>query len=669
MKIEIKKLTLSNFKGIRSFSIMFNAVTNIHGDNATGKTTLMDAFLWLLFGKDSTDRKDFEIKTLDENNQPFHHLDHEVEAILIIDGNEITLRRSLREKWVKTRGATTSEFKGHETGYFWNDVPLKQEEYQAKIAGLVDERLFKLITNTTYFNNLKWQDRRAVLMQMAGTISDIDVLNEIGAGNDESFKPLVKALQEKKTIEEFKKEITAKKKKLKDELILLPSRIEEAGRALPEEKNYKEIEILLNDTLSNLETTDGLLMNKTKAAKEHQAAISEKIKEVGELRSENQQIEFEEKNNVQLTNQDRQQVIIDKKALLRTKVDEKNRLLGEYDIDSKKLERLQADKKALTVKWESVSNEQLVFNDNDFHCPACKRAFEDSDIESKKSTLLANFNTDKSKRLDEIVTQGKRTAEEILVLTSKIATTTLKGVSLKSEIEVLQTDIAILDEEFATISASGGERVKHALHTNTIWQANNEKIALLNEEINTPFNADDNTELLSRKRDISEKLDVLKRELQTKDQREKQLARIKELEAQEQTMAQELASLEGVEYSIDRFTRAKMDTLESRINGRFKLVQFKMFEEQINGGQAEACTTLLNGVPYADANTAGKIQAGLDIINTLSEHYDVLAPVWVDNRESVVKLPETNCQLINLIVSAPDKKLRIENAVKLEAVA
>jgi len=669
MKIEIKKLSLSNFKGIRSLTIAFDSVTNILGDNATGKTTLMDAFLWLLFGKDSTDRKDFEIKTLDENNQPFHHLDHEVEAILVVDGNEITLRRSLREKWVKTRGATTSEFKGHETGYFWNDVPMKQEEYQAKIAGLVDERLFKLITNTTYFNNLKWQDRRAVLMQMAGTISDIDVLNEIGAGNDESFKPLVKALQEKKTIEEFKKEISAKKKKFKDELLLLPSRIEEANRALPEDKNYKEIEILLNDAATNLDTTESLLMNKTKAAKEHQAAITAKIKEVGDNRARNQQIEFEEKNKVQQTGRDREQVIIDKKATLRSKLDERNRLLGDYDIDNKKLERLQADKQELTKKWEDVDKEQLVFNDNDFHCPACKRAFEDSDIESKKSTLLANFNSDKSKRLDEIVTQGKKAADEILVLTSKIANTTLKGVSLKSEIEVLQTDIAILDEEHTRLTADEAEQVKKAVATNTEWIAINEKIALLNEEINTPFKADDNTELLNRKRELSTRLDELKRELQTKEQREKQLARIKELEAQEQNMAQELASLEGVEYSIDQFTKAKMDTLESRINGRFKLVQFKMFEEQINGGQVEACTTLLNGVPYSDANTAGKIQAGLDIINTLSDHYGVQAPVWVDNRESVVKLPETNCQLINLIVSAPDKKLRIENAAQLAAVA
>jgi exonuclease SbcC len=133
-------------------------------------------------------------------------------------------------------------------------------------------------------------------------------------------------------------------------------------------------------------------------------------------------------------------------------------------------------------------------------------------------------------------------------------------------------------------------------------------------------------------------------------------------------MAQELASLEGVEYSIEQFTKAKMDMLEARINGRFKLVRFKMFEDQINGGQVEACTTLISGVPFDNANNAARIQAGLDIINTLSDHYGVCAPVWVDNRESVIDLPETKSQLINLVVSESHKKLTVSPG-KLVAMA
>jgi exonuclease SbcC len=221
MKIFLQSLKLTNFKGIRELVATFNQVTNISGQNATGKTTLMDAFLWLFFGKDSTDRKDFEIKTLDENNKPYQRLDHEVEGVLIVDGNELTLRRCYKEKWTKKRGSSEHEFTGHETSYFWNDVPLQQKEYEQKIASLFNENIFKLITNTTYFNSLKWQDRRAVLMQIAGKIDDTEVLERIATvSNKAEVLQITNALNQGKTIDEFKNQLAAKRKKLKDELAL-----------------------------------------------------------------------------------------------------------------------------------------------------------------------------------------------------------------------------------------------------------------------------------------------------------------------------------------------------------------------------------------------------------------------------------------------------------------
>lgn len=668
MKIEIKNLSLTNFKGIRAMSINLNQVTNVFGDNATGKTTLMDAFLWLLFGKDSTDRKDFEIKTLDANNQPYHRLDHEVCAVLIVDGNEITLRRSFKEKWTKKRGETTAEFSGHETGYFWNDVPMKQEEYQAKISSLLDDKLFKLITNTVYFNSLKWQDRRAVLLQIAGTISDDDVLDAIlNAGTPYDFTQLINALKADKSIEEFKKELVAKKKKLKDELLVLPSRISEANLALPEEKDFTEVDAMIETVIADIDNVDGLLMNKSKAVRQHQDAITVKIKEVGTLRQQNTNLEFEEAANVKAAANTREQNIVGKKNILRTKTDEKARFLNEYNKDDEQLKKLVAEKEEQLTKWQIENDKQLVFDDKDFCCPTCKRAYEVNDIEEKKTEFTSNFNADKSKKLHAVNQRGTEIKDTITTLQAKMENTKASGLALKTEIEVLQSDIIILEEEHTRLKADEETQVKNAIKANTVIVANLQKMELLNEEINTPH-AEDNSALLQRKKELQLQLDDLKKQLSTKDARTKQLARIKELEEQENKMAQELASLEGVEFSIEQFTKSKMDELESRINGRFKIVRFKMFEEQINGGQVEACTTLINGVPYADANTAAKIQAGLDIINTLSDHYGVQAPVWVDNRESVVSLPETECQLINLIVSAADKKLRIES-VKESMVA
>lgn len=672
MKIEIKKITLTNFKGIRSLSIPFSDVTNVFGNNATGKTTLMDAFLWLLFDKDSTGRETFEIKTVDENNQPYHRLDHEVEAVLLVDGSEIILRHTMNEIWRKPKGSITEEFSGHEKGYYWNGVPLKQKDYKAKIAELVDENLFKLLTNTTYFNSLKWQDRRAVLSQIAGRIDDMEILDSIqGSISDAHNELLLKAIKEKKHLNNFKEyraELSATKKKLKDQLDLLPSRIAEANLALPEELDYTSIDEQIESVIHDIDNVDGLLNNKSKAARAHQDSISTKIKEAGELNQQLQKIEFAEAGKIKQSAFDRNQVLVNKKNDLRTKQFEKDQMLSEYNKDQEKIKRLTKEKEEATVKHVDVSKEQLKFNENEFHCPACKRAFDESVIDSKKDELTANFNKNKSDRLKLLVEQGTNLAEQISILTTKCENTIANGTKLKESIATLQSDISILEEENNRLMGEEQKQVESAVSANTEHAAIKEKIVLLTEEINTPHETDDNTALMMRKKQLQAQLDTLKSQLQTKGQREKQLSRIKELEQQEGTMAAELASLEGIEFSIDQFVKAAMTTLEDRVNGRFKIVRFKMFEDQINGGEVEACTTLINGVPYADANTAAKIQAGLDIINTLSDHYGVQAPVWVDNRESVIKLPETNCQLINLIVSEADKKLRIESAV-LEAVA
>jgi exonuclease SbcC len=655
MKIELKKLSLSNFKGIRSFEILFDQITDILGDNATGKTTLMDAFLWLFFGKDSTDRKDFEIKTLDANNRPYHRLDHEVAAVIIVDGEQITIRRTFREKWVKKRGSNEQEFTGHSTEFYWNDVPMKESEYQAKVSSIINENIFKLITNTSYFNQLKWQDRRNALLQIAGSISNDDVFSSLSG----DFTELKKALNAKKSLDEFKKEIGAKKKKIKDDLEQIPSRIDEANRSLPEPEDYAAIEAKITTESNELTTIEQQLMDKTESEKKRQEGITTKIREVGTMKSRLQQIEFEEKNKVQEKGRNRLQVIIDKKGVLRNKQDEKSRLLVDYATEEKRRSGLELIAEDLRKKWDSINKEQLVFNENEFKCPACHRDFEADDIDKKKTELTNNFNTDKSKRLEDITARGKKVKEDIEVITVRMGNIKSQGITLASEIEILINDIATLEQENARLAMDETTELNNAIAGNTEYAGILQMIKLRNEEIDTPPAAEDNTNLLARKQALRMIIDDLKKQLATKQQRERILARIEELNNQERTMAQELANLEGIEFSIEQFTKAKMDTLESRINGKFKKVRFKMFEEQINGGQVEACTTLIDGVPYADANTASKIQAGLDIINAFSEHYDVYAPVWIDNRESVIRLPETNSQLINLFVSAAHKKLTI----------
>ena len=169
MEIKIYNLKLKNFKGIKDLEIVFDGKdTNIYGRNATGKTTIFDAFKWLFFDKDSNDRKDFNIKTLDEKNNPIHYLEHEVEATLIIDGQDMNFKKMLKEKWIKKRGQEQQEFSGHETNYWIDEVPIKKKDYEEKINSIIPESLFKLITDPLFFNNqMSWKERRELLINIS----------------------------------------------------------------------------------------------------------------------------------------------------------------------------------------------------------------------------------------------------------------------------------------------------------------------------------------------------------------------------------------------------------------------------------------------------------------------------------------------------------------------
>jgi exonuclease SbcC len=672
MEILLLSLYLRNFKGVRDKKIEFDPEhqTNIFGDNATGKTTLFDAFLWNLFGKNSNDQKDFGLKTFDENNEPFHHLEHEVSATLEIDGVIIDLRKVYYEKWVAKKGSATKEFKGHETAYYWNDVPMKQEDYTAKVSGLLNESIFKLITSTTYFNQLKWQDRRAVLLQIAGKIENVDVLDKIATiKNKTEIFQLTNALNQGKSIDEFKKEISAKKKKIKDELDFIPSMIAEATRALPEEKDFSVVETSIKTVKDDIDNIDGMLSNKSKAYNEHQQSITQKINERQVIIGKMQQLEFSIKNDVQGSAQTRLSAINSERAAFKEKQEQVSIARREYTSAANTKTELSNEAGGLRTKWETINNEELKFNAGEFCCPACKRDFEAADIDAKKTELTNNFNKSKSDRLSAITERGTVITKEIADIDIKLDNLKAKGETLNAEIKIIEERIVQLEEQHSRLTDNEAQEITNAIASHSEYNAFKKQAEDLTQQINDPYTAEDNSALMNRKKELQAQLETLTKELSEKELRTKQLARIAELQSQESSMAQELASFEGVEFTIDQFNQAKMDTLEQRINGRFQIVKFKMYEDQINGGKAEACTTLINGVPYSDANTAAKIQAGLDIINTLSEHYDVKAPVWVDNRESVVKLPETKCQLINLIVSEKDKKIRVESGAVTNRIA
>ena len=666
--IQIKQISLTNFKGLRNQVINFEKNTDIYGANGTGKTTIMDAFLWMLFGKDSTDRKDFEIKTLDKFNVAIPKIEHEVSAVILVNDIEIQVSRILKENWVKKRGSETTEFSGNVTEYYWDGVPMQQKAFQEKVSMILDETVFKMITNPLAFNALKWQDRRNVLIDIAGHISDAD----LAAGNSE-YEKLVSQLTNDKSLADYQKQILASIKKAKEDLKMIPARIDEVSKSKPEVFDFVNLKISLGLKEKALTKVNEAIENKSSAYDGQLDEINQKKVKANNLKSEIEIIENNTRTEIENSLKPDTSTLDSLKRNLETKKGElATSENGLSSLNSKvtslksQIEGVATKMTALRSDWTGENARELTFNDNDFHCPTCKREFESGDVEGKKTKILTSFKTKKSNVLADINTRGANLKSE-----KETLETELKGIedrikSGNSFVETLKTEVKALEDKVAAETSKSNPREdvdKEVLHYNKLLEDKDYQSKLQEWEnlklTITEVPVVDVSDLKEQRTLLSQEIDQLKNDLRNEDQIKTVDNRILALEEEEKTLAQQIADVEKTQFVIERFNKLKIDTLESKINEKFQFVKFRMFESLINGGEAECCDALIDGVPFSDANTASKINAGLDIINTLCEFYQVTAPVFLDNRESIVNIIKCDSQLINLIVSEKDKKLRV----------
>lgn len=660
MKIIIKKLTIVNFKGIKRMEIDFDPdVTTIAGKNASGKTTVFDSCQWLFFGKDSSDRKDFNVKTLNSKGFPVEKQEVDVSGSFETTNGPLTLRRVFREKWVKKQGSKVAEFTGNETLYFWNDVPCSQAEFNAKVSSLIDENLFKLITNSLYFNSLPWKKRREVLFELAGSLSDADIIDSLQG----DYANLLNVLNSGKSIEEYKREISAKKKKVKDELDLIPTRIDEINRNLPEEKDFQTIEVSIDQYKAGINDIDTSIHNASEAHNKEFEAIKTKQDEVNKLKLRQNEVRHE----VQRARDNKANELKSKKSELTDSVAE-----IEANLKSKTtlLESRTTQKEGLTLRvnnlrelWATTNAKQFEFDeDSDFEfsgalsvlCDDCKTKIQNLDVDKKKEQAFKSFQDEKSSSLRLIESQGTNLNKEVEECDTMTAT-------LEKAITALKEDLFLAKEALNVFTVSNVEDTKtldEVLASHDEYLKLGSQVVSLQAEIKTPEPIDLSS-FKTKKVEMNQRIDELKAQLADKETISRSKKRIEELSNQEQDLAQQLADFEGIEFTIDDFNRAKIDTIEAKINGKFKYVTFKLFDRQINGGEVECCDTLVNGIPHGDVNNAAKINAGLDIINALCAHYGVSAPIFCDNAESVNELIHTDSQLIRLVVTN-DETLTVE---------
>ncbi|UKS27177.1 hypothetical protein LOZ80_37955 [Paenibacillus sp. HWE-109] len=656
-EISLASLTLRNFKGIKSFKLETNGKdVQVYGDNAVGKSTLFDAFTWLLFDKDSHNKStsNFKIKTQDKDGNDIHHMEHEVEGVLLIDGKVKTLRKVYAEKWTKKRGSIHQEFNGHNTDHFIDGVPSTKGEFTDFINTVISENIFKLLTSPSYFNELHKNDRRKILLEVCGDISDADVI-----ASDKKLSKLTAILGDR-SIEDHQKTIKARRSEINKELDKLPVRIDEANRSLPDVSELDEV--FLDEDIASVKTK----------IEQKEAELS-RIQNGGEI-SVKEKLQRELEGDLIGLRNSLQSGTMDKVSELRTTLNalrsKQSTLQLSIETHQQKIEhnRLVIERKLeeadrLRNKWVTV-NAEVFTGQHDENCFACNQPLPDDQVKLAHDRAIAHFNREKAERLEAISVTGKAEKRDADSLTAENADLATNLESLISQLEDKKAEVKASESLLETMQAGITDVTAQPAYIEKQAQIDAVKSEILGLRSENQGKIEQvRLELAKIRSEVS-----LLEQHKAKFSQVKQIKeRIEELVAQESELAKEFAKLEEELFLTEEFVRAKVSLLESKINSKFKHVRFKLFETQVNGGLEERCDTLIDGVPYgAGLNNAAEINAGLDIINTLSEYHGFTAPIFVDNAEAVTRMIDTQGQKVSLIVSEQDKQLRVETKAKYQ---
>lgn len=646
-QVKIKKMHVENFKGLRLFDVDFApCITRITGANGTGKTTLHDAYLWLITGTDSSGRSDFRVQPIGKDGETVDHLLTSVSCTMTIDGAEHELRRTLEQKWIRKRGSKEDTMCGNTSGYYIDNVPLKANEYNAGIADLLcgmDD--FLIISSLRAFLGLDTKTKRAMLLKMAGAIPDILCKEE--------YPHLWKRCQNSTDVDRTREAVTFELRSKEEEKKKIPVRITENDRDLPDGVDFGAIRDEIARKKNEIDRIDSVLQKKSGIRSGAFATVSKLLDEIrdidsqiGDLMSSIRKERGKKEDAVLAEKRDAEA----KKSEIESRIRISERELAVLSTQERTLE---ANLQEVRELWRKKNSE--TFSDSVMtECPTCHRPFPEEDIESMRNELVMAFNKSKSEAMKAIVENGNHVSE---LLSSARA----KARAKEAEISSLRSDLADADVSLSKIS----QRIMSIPTVEQVAESSIEYVHLLQRraglleeaEAATPKEGQDERDLKNRKETLSKEVESLLLDLAKESDIERVNRRRQELEEEDRRLAEEIAELDGVIYDIQRYSKAKISIVNEMVSGKFRYVKWRMNNPNLtNDGEREVCECLVDGVPVtSNVNAAGRVNAGVDIINSFSEWLGLSVPLWIDGKESVTNIIDTKAQLITLEVSVGDR--------------
>ena len=659
MNIELVKMHIENFKGIKELDISFGKNTKIYGQNATGKTSIVDAYNWCLFDKNSLGEAKFQIRPLDANNNQINHVEIKVSVTLRIDGREITFKKVQKQNWVKKRGSLSETLQGNVNSFEIDEVPKKEKDYKEYIKNIINEDLFKLITNPQAFVGKKWQEQREELMKLAPDIDNEDVI----ATNPKLLSELSLALslhnpedlqaKAKKALSEYKKQQAE-----------IPARIDEVRKSMTD-IDVAELELQRNGLKRQIEEIEKSEEDMTAQYEKYQKDTDDLM----DLKFKLSDMERKANEDNNTSKRKYEEQIADFDADISSsnrRIDAlKQNIIdagGTISAYEKKREELLADWKEENAKTY-VDN--LVFDENSAICPMCGQSYPEdkieqikADFEQKKADVKAKWEKDHKDTLDRIVADGNRYKDLIENLKSKIDDAEAQLSAEQNKLQRMELEKEGLTDLLEALPDKVDISDSEAYKELASQIAEKEKI------LNTANSgAEMRQQLRIKKNGLKEELFEVEKQIASADNSAKE-ERIEELQQEMNDIADKVNEQEKMIYLLEEFTKAKMTMISKSVNEKFKIVNWKLFDKQVNGAIVECCECTVNGVPFSALNTGHRIVAGLDIISTLSEMYGVIAPIFIDNAEAIneFNIPKIEAQTILLSVSH-DKQIevRVEN--------
>lgn len=676
MKLKIRSLHMENFKGIKSLDVNFSNKTSIKGQNATGKTTIFDAFTWLLFNKNSAGEEKFNVRPLDKDGHRIDNAEIKVVAVLDVDGKEMELSKIQKQNWVKKRGTDTVTLQGNVNSFEIDGYPKSEAGFKAYVSGLAQsEDMFKMLTNPQYFSSLKWKDQRDILMRLATDVSDVEL-----AQTDAKYAPLLGELEKAPSTDDirakFSKALSGWKKKQAE----IPVRIDEA------EKSKIDVDVAEQELAK---------ADLTRRIAECDKKIENAGSTLGDLRSKEMQLQFDMSGIAQTMNRElsnrRSNIDADLcgcknemdhfKATISLKekqIADNAKAIADADAERKKLgEQYNSEKaKAFDETPYLFDESKWIFDESTTVCSLCgqklpadkieqlKADFEErqtkakEDAKRKLNDSKSDFITQKESNLEEIKAYGFAKKNLIEELTKKNADLQMEIDSLKKQEQGTLTN----KEELCKLLSEIPEEADYSQNEEYVkLKAEHDKILADIAKLESEGADKVVTDLKAEKADLQAQLDEVNKVIAQAANNVAIDDRIETLRDEQKEIGQKVADQEQMLYLLEEFIRFKLNKVSESINSHFKTVNFKLFEMQLNGGMKDCCECTVNGVPYSALNSGHRIVAGLDIIRSLSELYGVSVPIFVDNAESLneFNVPDMDAQLILLSVSA-DKQLKVD---------